>query len=142
MRPIKFRAWDKQLLNMADVTTIGINFGMGYSCYEGEPVVENITTEDIKGLPLHVGGNDTRFIIMQSTGLKDKNGKEIYEGDIVKSGFYGTEMICEVKYEKFSDCCTGGIGFVAMYDESTYVDFEECEVIGNIYENPELINKK
>lgn len=70
----------------------------------------------------------------QYTGLKDKNGKEIYEGDILKGTFYGFPII-EHDYV-----------FSVYWDErhksfmTDYFEPTECEVIGNIYENPELIN--
>ena len=71
----------------------------------------------------------------QYTGLHDKNGKEIYEGDIVKGTFYGGPMpIYDYVFEIYWDEKTKG--FMANYFEAT-----ECEVIGNIYENKELLNE-
>jgi hypothetical protein len=66
--------------------------------------------------------------IMQYTGLKDKNGKEIYEGDIVRL-IYGPKFYL---YTVPDDC---GCGLRWQIDESG----GEQEVIGNIYENPELL---
>jgi uncharacterized phage protein (TIGR01671 family) len=71
--------------------------------------------------------------VMQFTGVKDKNGKEIYEGDIV-SGHNGdgTPNVWPVEYACENSEWTGFN--VGADDEG------DCEVIGNIYENPELLN--
>jgi len=72
--------------------------------------------------------------IMQYTGLKDKNGKEIYEGDVIKDG---AGNIYKVHYSEKMAC------FVSAYSDGIIcgsVDNTD-EVIGNIYENPELVNK-
>jgi uncharacterized phage protein (TIGR01671 family) len=86
--------------------------------------------------------------IMQYTGLKDKNGKEIYEGDVV-TGRFG--ILYEVKYGEFSDTkAHAQIGYY-LYDIEDEInignigyDCDELEnpleIIGNIYDNPELIN--
>lgn len=76
-------------------------------------------------------------ILMQYTGLKDKNGKEIYEGDVVRINRnhnmfpqvtdFGAPFNVEVKYQ-----------YVMFYP--LYIVGGDCEIIGSIYENPELLN--
>jgi uncharacterized phage protein (TIGR01671 family) len=80
--------------------------------------------------------------LMQYTGLKDKNGKEIYEGDIIEAYFYYDEdndkkspknkKVFEVKYKVDAGRQFSGFDFFPSV-------FEYIEVIGNIYENPELV---
>jgi len=70
------------------------------------------------------------------TGLKDKNGKEIYGGDIVKTDEAG--WVAQVIYSRDDFMCIGldEKGFSAM------CNWEEFEVIGNIYENPNLLDQR
>lgn len=85
-----------------------------------------------------------RFIIEFGTGLKDKNGKEIYEGDIVRYGRHIGGIIPPESHmetvswwsgeEEYYPCCTTS-GFGLPYSEDGH------EVIGNIHENLELIGK-
>ncbi|NSN86739.1 hypothetical protein HRE06_14385, partial [Enterococcus faecalis] len=112
-----------------------------------------ITDFQIKGSPgtseIEIGSYDTTlkwdefpYILMQSTGLKDLNGVEIFEGDIVKVTVnnYGTgerfEQIDKVVYEDCRFCFNDGF----YYSETIkYSGYENKEVIGNVYENPELL---
>ena len=83
------------------------------------------------------------FILMQSTGLKDKNGKEIFEGDIVKYEAGCNTVTEEVAYDKnfagfgVRDANTDII--FTFWELAEDIDLISLEVVGNIYENPELL---
>jgi hypothetical protein len=131
MREIKFRAWDGKGLRY-DVT--GFEHGreneMAGVFLDGDyyAIVDNVNECD---------SNNPCAVVMQSTGLKDKNGKEIYEGDIINQDFkYGWKNhVMELMHSTASD----DMG-LDMYG---YPDVDgACEVIGNIYENHELLEKE
>jgi uncharacterized phage protein (TIGR01671 family) len=113
-RGIKFRAW--------------------------ESVVEKMTEPfSLTELASEMPRNMENYILMQFTGLLDKNGKEIYEGDVIKhSGYYSGDnkhneglFVVEWVLNGFNDDLLAG-----------YADCPEwIEVVGNIYENPELLSK-
>ncbi len=104
MREIKFRAWDNVNYMSTPFTFMEIQSG--------------------------IIGFTSEAIIMQYTGLKDKNGKEIFEGDIINAKWKDGQHI---GIEKCPNIIPNGFHF---YEEMDDID---CEVIGNIYENHELL---
>ena len=131
MREIKFRIWCKQTDEMHTVERMGFE--------EGE--LWYVEDEDRETQPPYfMDRNDS--VLMQYTGLKDKNGREIYESDILKD--HGDEGPIYVEY---SDEHAGFI-FVDIFDPSgrevytpMQISYEAFEVIGNIYRNPELLEE-
>lgn len=85
---------------------------------------------------------DSRYPVMQYVGLNDKNGKEIYEGDIVEISREQWENPHGIDYP-----LQGKLKFKIEYEEGSFLPVSEMpskhfEVIGNIYENPELLEEE
>lgn len=120
----RYRAWDKNLKTMYEVDDImSIDFG------KSEISVKTLFFEQTNRYDFD------DIVLMQSTGLTDKHGKEIFEGDIIDSYDVGLSGIIEFR----PDLCA----FVSTLIE--YNNFERLcnvanstKIIGNIYENPEL----
>lgn len=111
MREIKFKVWNT---------------------HKKEWIVPAYTSFLDEGFGIAINAND---ILMQYTGLKDKNGKEIWEGDIILDKDY-SEKFHYMKKPK---------AYVVEFNRFISDDFQglfdsQCEVIGNIYENPTLLN--
>lgn len=134
MREIKFRAWDgEQMFYTNDDSTIVLNkngWELGIADYDWD---------------VHeASSRKTNHVLMQFTGLKDKNGKEIYEGDILTtrdSVYYNDEegleysdlLICN-NFHKFIYKVLYSEDHGGLWGEAQ----KDLEVIGNIYKNPEL----
>jgi uncharacterized phage protein (TIGR01671 family) len=137
MRELKFRAWNKDTNTMVkDYLTIEVE---RYSANCGNP-------RTYTSLQHYNQSYIEDLIPMQYTGRKDKNGKEIYEGDICKfrlSTRYGfIDKTGVIRCEDLASGCT--LKFLPFELDGCRLDFEvlDLEVIGNIYENKELLNAK
>ena len=117
----RFRAWDKEFKEMVQVDALVFDEQIIKATYKNG----NVVKEDLKN-----------YVLMQSTGLKDKNGKEIFEGDIIDSADGFLTGVIEFRV---------GLGmFISNLVE--YNNFERLcnvassrKIIGNIWEHPELL---
>lgn len=107
-------------------------------------VFEHDKTRCVCGYAYDFYLEDEDAIIMQSTGLRDKNGKEIFEGDIITNG----EAVVDVKNHPTLGFYTTPNGVERFFGDNTSIrdfnnDVEDfynvTEIIGNVYENPELL---
>jgi uncharacterized phage protein (TIGR01671 family) len=138
MREIKFRAWDKNKKIMSPV------WGIGWKGWQG------IEESEINYVELEDNGvydvSEIECVLMQFTGMLDKNGKEIYDGDILKvyfhydGDYFTKEQLCAVVFEEaeFYGKPFKNKGIQNSFYEALNQK-EIIEIIGNIHENPELL---
>lgn len=165
-REIKFRAWSNKFKRMFRVSevymtrdgyvhgTVDAGFSNEYFQYltdeeRKSPLnyigrVDFVKSNDGRTAGLFQDPTDEPFYLIQYTGLKDKNGKEIYEGDILKtpSASGKGDIITTIEWTDFS--WKEKLIYSPIHQFYEYFDFsdetgEDSEVIGNIYENPELL---
>ena len=129
MRP-KFRAWDVLAEKMIDEILM-------ISFVRKEIIGKFRDGSTSVPLKFEDERNGEDVILMQSTGLKDKNGKEIFEGDIVKMA---KDIYSEPTYYEVVRHRGGAYRLESkQHGCELWLRHTDCEVVGNIYENPELL---
>lgn len=122
----RFRAWDKEFKEMVQVDALVFDEQIIKATYKNG----NVVKEDIKN-----------YVLMQSTGLRDKNGKEIFEGDILKvtnlSSWLEVVSFNKDKAMLVSKETERKVEETPLYDLFN-TDIFEIEIIGNIHTNSEL----
>ena len=133
MREIRFKVWDK----LACIMHYNVESGI----YEDPDEI----------IPFYKILEFADYETMQYTGMKDKNGKDIYEGDI----FVHCKVFGVVKYGEYRNICDdvhgGHVGFYVDWENAKHKDITRVdlaywikvsEIVGNIHQNPELIEKE
>jgi len=143
-REIKFRTWDKLLKEFAEwtnrdpffCTSHGQIFFWERTKKENGSYGGDIILEDF----------GDRFVLQQSTGLKDTKGREIYEGDLLARPLHSLPTYFEVYWNGASAKFNTAVHYKHNKMIATYPivadDLCNVEVVGNIFENPELLQTK
>ena len=138
MNRLRFRVWDKEEKKFVDY-----------------PVYFNLTNSEIVtelwyGYEIQVEEplQDSNYIVQQSTGLFDKNGKEIFEGDIIDKGYSNLDIVDRIGYVKFGTGYDSDgylnqewLGWTTNNDDSLLDVHEHCTVLGNKFEHPHLLGE-
>lgn len=118
---LRFRSWLKEDKEMVDVEEI--HFYKGEFDFIGDAITWMCKSNDC--------------VLMQSTGLRDKNGKEIFEGDVVKMA---KNVYSELTYYEVVRHRGGAYRLESKrYGCELWLRHTDCEIAGNIWENPELL---
>ena len=133
MREIKFRAWLKEDKKMENVKTMDFTDKTIRCLKKNEFInaylLRRVSFDDVE--------------LMQYTGLKDKNGAEIYDGDIVLVELSGTstwyKTVVKIKEGAFIASLIDGEDYIYIFNRG--FDSNDFEILGNVYENPELLEE-
>ncbi|USG64006.1 YopX family protein [Brevibacillus ruminantium] len=138
---IKFRAWDGKKLISTVYPKSNHKFEVDW---DGKFKLhtfserQEITDEHGESWKQPVWEVVENAVIMQFTGLRDKHGKEIYESDILLESLSFDEKYAHVVVWSQDDCA-----WMFEYDGDLFtaseMNFEQCEIVGNVYEKPELL---
>lgn len=129
-REIKFRAWLKKDKKMANIETMDFT----------DKSIQYLKRSEIINAYILRRESFSNVELMQYTGLKDKDGKEIYEGDIL---FFRDENMKYIVVWQDAAFIIKSIEIRKYSEKMCWLDDTEicCEIVGNIYENPELLEE-
>lgn len=139
-REIKFRAWDKQTHTMRKIMDLGF---VSDGTLVNAEILDTLLGNDKDGwTPIQTHVEIDEIDLMQYTGLKDKNGKEIYEGDVFKNVLGIARVVAfddggfKLVKDRFFKTVAGDMHSLG---DMNRMEADNGEVIGHIYENPDLL---